>query len=454
MTVSNTLVDRLSRKVKGGVIRPSDSEYDEARKVWNAMIDRRPRLIVQCSSSEDVVHSVNFARDQGLVVSVRGGGHSAAGSAICDDGLVIDLTAMKEVKVDPEHRSATAGGGVTLREFDLKTQEAGLATTGGVVSTTGVAGFTLGGGLGILMRKFGLGCDNLLGAEVVRSDGHVVRANERENSDLFWALRGGGGNFGVVTTFSFRLHPLGKFLFGPLIHPLRRARDVFHFFNKVGPTASDELTTYAGMLRGPDGSLVAALVPGYAGPLDEGERVLGPLREFGPPAIDGVKSIEHPEHRGMFDPYYAPGLRNYWKSCFLRGLPDDAIDILVRGFERNSCPFPFVGLEALGGAVARVGKHDTAFDHRDAPFNLLVTAGWREPKEDAVHRTWVREILDAMEPYSTGGAYVNYMSEDTNSGDDRVQAAYGANLRRLTTIKKRYDPGNLFRPIQTVRPQS
>jgi FAD/FMN-containing dehydrogenase len=288
MPLTDASIEELSRGIRGEVIRPGDQRYDEARTVWNAMIDRRPRLIVRCSSTEDAVRAVNFATDHGVPLSVRGGGHSASGSAICQDGFVVDLSAMKEIHVDAGRRVATAQGGVTLREFDLKTQEFGLATTGGVVSTTGIAGFTLGGGLGILMRKYSLACDNLIGVEVVTSNGRVLTANGRENSDLFWAVRGGGGNFGVVTSFEFRLYPVGKILFGALVHPLPRARDVFSFYRQFVLGAPDEVTTYAGLVRGPDGALMAALVPGYAGSLDEGEKVLKPAREFGPPLLDGV----------------------------------------------------------------------------------------------------------------------------------------------------------------------
>jgi FAD/FMN-containing dehydrogenase len=452
MSLTDESIRELSSGLKGEVIRPEDSAYDEARKVWNAMIDRRPRLIVRCAGTEDVVRAVNFAGEQGVPLSVRGGGHSASGSAISDGGLVIDLSPMKGVQVDPKRRLATAGGGVTLREFDLKTQEFGLATTGGVVSATGIAGFTLGGGLGFLMRKCGLACDNLMGVEVVSSDGRKLQANGQENADLLWGIRGGGGNFGVVTSFEFRLYPVDKILFGPLIHPLSRAREVFRFFREFALNAPDELTTYAGLLRGPDGTLVAALVPAYTGALDEGEKVLKPVREFGPPLLDGVQPTAYPEHRALFDPYYAAGLRNYWKSCFLRELTDEGIEILVRGFEQTRASFPFVGLEVLGGAVARVGKGDTAFDHRDAPYNLLATAGWTDPAEDAEHRSWVRGVLKAMEAYSTGGVYVNYLQETPEGGQDGARSAYGMNVGRLAEIKKKYDPRNLFRPTQNVSP--
>lgn len=315
MPLTTASIEELSRGVSGEVIRPGDPRFDEARTVWNAMIDRRPRLIVQCLSTEDVVRAVNFAREYGVPLSVRGGGHSASGNAICEDGLVVDLSAMKEIQVDAGRRVATAQGGVTLRAFDLKTQEFGLATTGGVVSTTGIGGFTLGGGLGFLMRKYGLACDNLIGVEAVTSEGRVVRANGQEHADLFWAVRGGGGNFGVVTSFEFQLHPVSHILFGVLVHPLARARDVFGFFREFAPGAPDALTTYAGLLRGPDGSLVSALVPAYAGSVDEGEKVLRAVRDFGPPLVDGVQPTAYPEHRAPFDPYYAPGRRNYWKSA-------------------------------------------------------------------------------------------------------------------------------------------
>ena len=452
MAVAEDAVGRFASSLKGDLIREGDADYGEARKGWNAMVDRKPAMIARCRATADVVNAVNFARYYGIPLSVRGGGHNVAGNAMCDDGLVIDLSLMKDVRVDPERRVATAQGGATLRDLDLKTQAFGLATPGGIVSSTGIGGFTLGGGLGMLMRKYGLACDNLLGVEIVTADGRVLNANARENPDLFWAVRGGGGNFGVVTSFEYRLHPLGKILFGPVIHPLERARDVLRFYRNFVEGAPDELTTDAALLRGPDGSLVAAIVPAYSGPIEDGERVLRPLREFGPPVADQIQPIAYMDHRALFDAYYPSGLRHYWKSSFLAELTDEAIDTIVRHFAQVRCPLPSVALEALGGAVARVGRDETAFDHRDAPFNVIITASWTDPAEDAIHRAWARELWQALQPYSTGGVYVNYLGAEKDEGRDRVQAAYGTKYDRLAVIKRNYDPDNLFRFNQNIRP--
>ncbi len=450
--LTKEIVEPFASGLKGELIREDGPGYEESRKIWNAMIDRRPAMIARCRGPEDVVRAVNFARDHRIPLSVRGGGHNVSGNAICDDGLVIDLTPMKEVQVDPERRVATAQGGVTFKEFDLKTQEFGLATTGGIVSSTGIAGYTLGGGLGYLMRKHGLACDNLLGVEIVTADGRVLKANARENADLFWAVRGGGANFGVVTSFEFRLHPVGKILYGPLIHPLQRARDVLRFYRKFMEGAPDELQAYAGCLRTPDGAPVAAVVAAYIGPIEEGERILRPLREFGPPLADQIQPTAYVDHRALFDAYYPSGLRNYWKSSFLKELSDAAIETMIRHFERAPSPLPGVALEPLGGAVARVGRDETAFDHRDAWSSVIITDAWKDPAEDEKHRAWVRGLWQDLEPYTTGGVYVNYLGEERDEGRNRVKAAYGTKYERLAALKKEYDPENLFRSNQNIRP--
>lgn len=452
MRLTEEIVERFASGLKGELIRDSDAAYDEARKIWNGMIDRRPAMIARCQGTDDVVSSLNFAREHGIPLSVRGGGHSLSGNAVCDDGLVIDLSLMKEVRVDPERRVAVAQGGATLRDLDLKTQEFGLATTGGIVSTTGIAGYTLGGGLGYLMRKHGLASDNLLGVEIVTADGRVLNANERENSDLFWAVRGGGGNFGVVTSFEYRLHPVDKILFGPVIHPLERARDLLRFYGKFMEGAPDELQAYAALLAGPEGMRVAAVVAGYVGPIEEGEQVLRPLREFGPPIADQIQPMAYVDHRGLFDAYYPPGFRNYWKSSFLTELSDGAIETMVDHFKRAPPPRPAVALEPLGGAVARVGRDETAFDHRDALFDYIITASWTDPTEDETQKGWVRGLWKALQPYSSDRVYVNYLEEEKDEGADRVKAAYGRNYDRLAAIKRRYDPENLFRSTQNIRP--
>lgn len=433
---------------------PGDGGYEAARKVWNGMIDRHPAMIVQCAGVPDVVNAVNFARAHNLLIAVRGGGHSVAGNAVCDGGLVIDLSRMKSIRVDHLNRVARAEGGVTWRELDHETQAFGLATTGGIVSSTGIAGLTLGGGLGYLMRKHGLACDNLLGVEIVTADGRVLKANAQENPDLFWAIRGGGGNFGVVTSFEYKLHPIAKILFGPVIHAPDRARDVLRFYRKFMEEAPDELQAYPGLLRSPEGAPVVAVVAAYIGPIEDGERALRPLREFGSPAADQIQPIAYADHRALFDAYYPTGLRNYWKANFMAELSDEAIDTMVHHFARAPSPLPAVALECMGGAVARVGRDETAFDHRDAPFNLLITDGWKDPAEDEVHRKWVRDVWEAMQPYSTGGVYVNYLQEEKDEGRDRVKAAYGTRYERLAALKRKYDPENLFRFNQNIKPGS
>lgn len=452
MRATDHAVDQFASSLNGELIREGHTAYEEARKIWNAMIDRRPALIVRCRGTDDVVRSVNFARDHAIPLSVRGGGHNVSGNALCEGGLVVDLFPMKEVRVDPERHVATVEGGATLRDLDLKTQEFGLATTGGIVSTTGVAGFTLGGGLGMLMRKHGLACDNLLGVEIVTADGRVRKANAGENRDLFWAVRGGGGNFGVVTSFEFKLHPLGKILYGPVLHPIDRARDVLRFYRKFMEGAPDELQAYAGLLPSPQGAPVAAVVAAYAGPIEDGERVLRPLRELGTPLVDQIHPTAYVDHRGLFDAFYPAGLRNYWKASFLSELSDEAIDTMVTHYAKTPSPQTAVALEPMGGAVARIGKDETAFAHRDAPFGIIITAAWTNPADDAAHKAWARGLWQAMESFSSGGVYVNYMEDERDEGADRVRAAYGRNYERLVAVKRTYDPKNLFRSTQNIRP--
>ncbi len=451
MPVDEGAVARLVSSLQGELIRKGDATYDEARKIWNAMIDRKPSMIVRCRGTDDVVSCVNFARDHGIPLSIRGGGHNVAGNAVCDDGLAIDLSLMKDVRVDPERRVATAGGGTLLREFDLKTQEFGLATTFGIVSNTGIAGLTLGGGVGYLMRKHGLACDNLLGVQIVTADGRVLRADAQENADLFWAVRGAGANFGVVTSFEFRLHPVSKILFGALVHPPDRAHDVLRIFRKFAEGAPDEFMAYAGLITLPQGP-VAFIFPGYAGPIEDGERVLRPLREFGPPVADQIQPMAYADHRAPYDDFYPAGLRNYWKGHFLSDLSEEAIETMVDHFARIPTSRVAIAVGPLGGAVARVGREETAFVHRDAPFDVIITVAWTDPGEDEINMNWGRELSQALRPYSSGGVYVNYLMQEMDEGRDRVAAAYGPNYARLAEIKRKYDPENLFRVNQNIRP--
>ena len=436
--------------IRGNVIRPGDREYDRARSVWNGMIDRSPAVIVQCLDVADVVNAVNFAREAGLGVAVRGGGHNAAGLAVADGALVVDLSMMRSVDVDPVARTARADGGATWGDFDRATQAHGLATTGGAISMTGIAGLTLGGGIGWLMRSYGLACDNLIAADVVTADGSIVTASESENPELLWGLRGGGGNFGVVTSFTFQLHDVGEVLAGILVHPADRATEVLRFYRDFTRSAPDELALFAALMTSPDGMPMVGLIAAYNGPIEEGERILRPLREFGPPLADQIAPMPYTALQTMLDEGFPSGLPVYWRSNFVSDLSDDAIDTIVDGFSRITSPLSAILLEHLGGAVARVGRDDTAFDHRDAEYNLAIIARWPEPAMEEAGIAWARDLWSAMLPF-TRGVYVNYLGVGESSA--RVREAYGADkYARLAALKRRYDPTNQFRFNQNIEP--
>ncbi|MCC6792106.1 MAG: FAD-binding oxidoreductase [Thermomicrobiales bacterium] len=432
------------------VIVPGDAGYDAARSVWNGMIDRRPAAIARCGSTADVVEAVRFARDQGLPIAIRGGGHNAAGLAVCDDGLVIDLTRMRRVEVDPSARVARAEGGATWGDLDQATQAHGLATTGGAISMTGVGGLTLGGGLGYLMRSYGLACDNLLAAEIVTATGDVVRADADHDADLLWALKGGGGNFGVVTSFEFRLHPVGDVLGGMLIHPVERAPEVLRFYREFAANAPDEAIVFAALLHTPDGMPAVAIVAAYNGAIAEGERVLKPLRDFGPPVADLIAPIPYTGLQTMLDAGFPSGLPVYWRSHFLTDIDDDLLDTLIARFKTSPSPLSALLIEQLGGQVARVPRDATAFDHRDADFNLAIIARWPDPAMADACIAWARETWDATKGHARG-VYVNYLG--VGEAGDRVRAAYGEEkYARLAEIKRRYDPDNIFCFNQNIKP--
>jgi FAD/FMN-containing dehydrogenase len=434
----------------GELFRPGDGGFDDARRVWNGMIDRTPALIARCAGVADVVAAVNFAREQQLLVAVRGGGHNVSGNAVCDRGLVIDLSRMRGIRVDPARRTARVEGGATWGDLDREAQAFGLATTGGIISTTGVGGLTLGGGVGWLVRKHGLACDNLLSVDVVTADGRLVTASDAEHADLFWGIRGGGGNFGVVTSLEFRLHPVGPVLGGMVLHPREAAPAVLRFYREFTQRAPEELTTYCGLLTAPDGVPVVALIACYSGSPEEGERVLRPLREFGSPVADLIGPMPYRQMQGLLDAGFPKGLRNYWKGNFLRELPDEAIDRIVARAAEMASPLSAVVLEYYGGAASRVDEGATAFPHRRAMYDLVIIAQWADPAEDERHAAWARETAAALEPYASG-VYVNLLGTE---GDERVRAAYGANYERLATLKARYDPANLFRMNQNIRPMA
>ena len=448
--LSAATMDRLRMGIQGDVVDPGHADYETARRVWNGMIDRRPALIARCTSVADVQAALAFARSEGLPVAVRGGGHNAAGLSSTEGGVVIDLTPMHHVEVDPEARLARAGGGTTWGQFDAATQAHGLATTGGAISTTGIGGLTLGGGIGWLMRKYGLACDGLVAAEVVTADGQILTANADEHPDLLWALRGGGGNFGVVTTFTFRLHPLTDVLGGLLVHPAERGRELLQFYREATSQAADELTLFAGLMTSPDGLPISALVTCHNGEPAQAERDMQPIRAFGPPLADQIARVPYTAQQAMLDEGFPPGLQVYWKSHFLTGLDDAAIDIMVDHFARITSPLSAILLEQLGGAVARVGIDDTAFRYRNAPYNLAVISRWSDPAEAERHISWTRELFEAMQPYAEG-VYVNYLSAD--EAPDRVMNAYGAETyARLAALKATYDPDNVFAATQNIQP--
>jgi FAD/FMN-containing dehydrogenase len=431
----------------GTVIRRGDATYDQARRVWNGMIDRSPAMIVRCASTADVVAAVNYARDAGLVLAVRGGGHNAGGLALCDDGLVIDLSGMRSVSVDPERRTARVQGGALWRDFDAATHPHGLATTGGVISTTGVGGLTLGGGLGWLMRQHGLACDNVTAVEIVTADGTVRHASASENSDLFWAVRGGGGNFGVVTSFEFRLHPMRTLYAGMLVYPGSRAAEVLRRYRDVAMNAPDELTVFAAMMTSPEGMPITAVLTAYNGGVKAGEAALKSLRDLGPVA-DQVAEMPYPALNSMLDEGFPSGLNVYWRSDFLKALPDEAIDMLCDRFNAITSPLSALLIEQFGGAVARVPADETAFAQRDALFNLAVISRWTDPATADTHIAWARQSSEAARQFASGGVYVNYLGAE---GADRVRAAYGAKYDRLVAVKRKYDPSNLFRTNQNIQ---
>jgi FAD/FMN-containing dehydrogenase len=444
-----TIVD-LSTRFSGVLLRPDQPGYDEVRRVHNGMIDRRPALIAGCLGNADIVDAVNFARTHGLELAVRGGGHNVAGRAVCDGGLMLDLSLMKGIHVDPIQRTARAQGGVTWREFNRETQAHGLATTGGVISTTGIAGLTLGGGLGWLMAKHGLAMDNLVSAEVVTASGDILRTSKDENADLLWGLKGGGGNFGAVSWLEYRLHPVGTVTSGLIAHPFEQARDVLKFFREITTGLPDDLTIFGGLLHAPDGAQIAVIILCHCGLLAEAEAALQPIKKFGTPILDSIGPTSYEETNRMLDAGFPRGALNYWKSNFMSELSDQAIDTLISQFA--ACPSPMSGLllEHIHGAATRVGVSETAFPHRREGYNFLVVSEWLEPADNASNIAWARESYDAMRPSFSAGRYVNYLGDD--DGEDAVAAAYGPNYQRLRTLKAKYDPTNLFHLNQNIRP--
>jgi FAD/FMN-containing dehydrogenase len=446
--LSDATIEDFAAGLRGRVLRPSDLGYNSARRHYNALIDKRPALIVQCAGVGDVIDAVAFARTHNVLVSVRGGGHNVAGRALVDGGMVIDLSPMKGIRVNPRRRTIRAQGGVTWGEFDRETQMFGLATTGGLVSTTGIAGFTHGGALGWLMRRFGLACDNLLSVDLVTAGGEFLTVRADENPELFWGLRGAGPNFGIATALEYGLHPVGPVLAGRLVYPFDRAKEVFRVYRELVSAAPDELTAHFGLRIAPDGAPAAGITLCYSGPIDQGEEIIRPLRQVGPPRVDVVSPMPYRELQRLVDPLYPSGVCQYWKSSFLARVDDDALDTIVAHAAAISSPLTSVVIEQLGGAVARVGANETAFGHRDAAFDILITSLWTDLAESERHIRWTRDFWEAMQPFVSGGTYVNYLDADRPS-----DAAYDpSTYRRLVALKKTYDPTNFFRMNVNIQP--
>lgn len=451
----------LQSQLRGELIRPGDESYDEARKVWNGMIDKKPALISRCASVDDVVASVNFARENEILLAVRGGGHNVAGTAVVDGGLVVDLSAMKGVHVDPERRTVRAEGGVTIGELDEETQKFGLATPMGVVSETGIAGLTLGGGLGWLRRKYGLSSDNLVSVDIVTADGRYLTTSETENPDLFWGIRGGGGNFGVITSFEYRLYPVGpEVMFCFVLYPGDRAKEVLRFCEEYVAQAPDEVSPLGVLGRVPHaeifpeewhGKPYAAILAMYSGSVEEGERVLKPLRELGDPIADLSEPMPYTDAQKLLDEDYPEGGRYYWKSVNVNGLGDEEIERLMAHAETAPSDHSTIDVWYQGGAMNRLGAEESAFGDRSAPYLLGIEGNWEEPHEDEPNVAWVRECVAAMRRFSDGGMYLNFPGF-LEEGQEMMRDAYGENYERLVALKNEHDPTNFFRMNQNITP--
>jgi FAD/FMN-containing dehydrogenase len=452
-------IDRLNERVSGEVITPSDAGYDEACKVFNAMIDRRPHVVVRCTSTDDVIAAVNFARENELDIAVRGGGHSVPGFGTADDAVVVDLSGMTDVHVDPEAETARAQGGATWGMFNDATHAHGLATTGGIVSTTGVGGLTLGGGIGYLARGVGLSCDNLVSAEVVTADGRALVASETENEDLFWALRGGGGNFGVVTSFDFRLHPVTDIYGGPLFFDAEDAGTVLRAYREFIADAPEQFGGFPAWQIAPPlpfipeerhGETMMAFVACWAGPLDEGEAALAPIRDAAPVVAEHVGPMPYPALNSAFDALYPPAqLQHYWKANFVTELTDAAIEAHLEHGPKVPVVNSTVHIYSINGACHRVAPDATAFAYRDATFATVIAGMWPDAADNADNIKWVRDYYDATAPLSEEGGYINFMAEDDQ---ERIRANYKGNYDRLVEVKREYDPDNLFHLNQNIKP--
>jgi hypothetical protein len=459
--LSDNLIQEFAGNLHGELIQPGDVNYDEARQLYNGMIDKWPRLIARCADVADVITAVNFGRENGLLVAVRGGGHNGPGLSSVDDGLVIDLSRLKGVHVDPENRIVQAGPGCTQGDVDHATHAFGLAVPAGIVASTGIAGLTLGGGHGYLTRKHGLTIDNLIEADVVLADGSFVTANESQHQDLFWALRGGGGNFGVVTRFVYRAHPVSTVYAGPLFWDIEHAREIMQWYREFLPQAPEELCTFIGLKTLPStepfprevwGKRVCALISCYNGSAEDAVEAMRPIREELPtPLLDGMSEMPFPALQSLFDPLLPKGLQWYWKGDFVKELSDEAIEVHLEHAAKAPTTQSLMHLYPIDGAVHRVGSTETAWNHRDATWSMVICGIDPDPAKAEALASWGKGYWEAVHPYSMGGAYVNFMMEE---GQERIKATYGDNYQRLVSIKNKYDPTNLFRVNQNIKPEA
>ncbi|MCB1213751.1 MAG: FAD-binding oxidoreductase [Chlamydiia bacterium] len=460
ISIKASEIETLRQNLRGSLITPGTETFDVSRKIWNAMIDRSPGCIVRCEGTSDVIHAVQFAQKHGLLTSIRGAGHNIAGKSLNEGGMLIDLSEMRFVHVNPSHRQVTAAPGATLGDLDAETQLHGLAVPVGINSTTGVAGLTLGGGFGWISRKYGLTIDNLAEVEVVTADGRCLQCDSHRHPELFWAVKGGGGNFGVVTLFKFHAHPVGpKVMSGPIVFPFDEAKRVLQNYREFCRTSSDELTVWALLRKAPPlpflpeafhGKLVLILVAMHCGALDRGESALEELKTLGIPVADGVAPHSYADFQRAFDPLLTPGARNYWKSQNFTELSDALIEGLVARAAELPSDESEIFIAQLGGKINRIAADATAYPHRDVEFVMNVHTRWREPKDDERCMRWARQLSSETEPFSTGGVYVNFISE----GEERVKGAYGENYNRLLEIKRRYDPQNFWRINQNIVPSN
>jgi len=450
-TIDAGLLEALTGTFSGTVLLPDDDGYDDARRVHNGLIDRRPALIARCQGAADIADAIGIARSSGLEISVRGGGHNVAGRAVADGGVMIDLAPMKGIHVDPAARTVRAQGGVIWSELNREAHAHGLAVTGGAISSTGIAGYTLGGGLGWLMAKHGLGADNLIGVELMTADGETLNVDDESHPDLMWALRGGGGNFGVAASLVYRLHPLSTVTGGLIAHPIDAAPEMLRFYRDAVAGGSDDLTVFAGLVHAPDGSghKLAAMVVFHTGSPDEAERDLAPFKTWGTPLVVEVGPMPYPVMNTLLDAAYPKGALNYWLSSFTTGLSDELIDAMAERFASVPSPMTVILLEHFHGAVTRIAPTDTAVPHRDEGWNLLLPSEWTDPAHTEANIAWTKDTYAALSEHFSGGRWLNYLGDDQ---DDAIRSAYGPNYDRLVEVKRRYDPDNVFHLNHNIVP--